>query len=403
MLPLPASAPIYDYERILKRCKRNIQGLRNGEVALRFLDHMSALGLSTARVAKYGTKLVVLLRVIDKDLKDVSREDVERVVAWINGKPHKEWTKHDSKLVLRKIVQYAKQGNCAKGTPLPPEVSWISLVVKEKDFRATPENLLTQDEVAAMVKAASNTRDRALIYVLFEAALRPGELLTMTVGGVDFKEDYCLICVNGKTGIKRIPLVVSFKPLLEWLRDHPCKDDRNAPLWCSLSSNRVGERLSYQHFRLRIKLLAEKAGLKKDVWPYLYRHSTLTAMAKVFTEAKLEQFAGWTYGSKMTRRYVHFSARDLEDAVLELHGLRQPQRDEGLAKLVECPRCGNKNPFGNVRCGFCGYILDRRLAEETEQKNGERDLEIQNRLQRLEQTISSLLHNQTETQPPPSP
>jgi len=160
----------------------------------------------------------------------------------------------------------------------------------------------------------------------------------MIVGGAEFREEYCLISVNGKPEIKRIPLVVSFKPLLEWLRDHPYKDDRNAPLWCSLSSNRVGERLSYQHFRLRIKRLAEKAGLKKDIWPYLYRHSTLTAMAKVFTEAKLEQFAGWTYGSKMTRRYVHFSARDLEDAVLELHGLRQPERDGGLAQLVECPR-----------------------------------------------------------------
>ena len=405
MPPLQAPAPtlIHDYEKSLNRSKRAIQKLSNCDVALRFLDHMSALGLSTARVAKYAAKLAVLLRRIDKDLKDLNREDVERVVAWINSQPHKEWTKHDSKLVLRKIIQYAKVGSCTKGTTLPIEVSWISLAVKEKDFRATPENLLTQDDVASMVRAAANTRDRALVYVLFEAALRPGELLTMVVGGVEFKEEYCLICVNGKTGIKRLPLVVSFKPLLEWLRDHPCKDDRNAPLWCSLSSNRVGERLSYQHFRLRIKSLAEKAGLKKDIWPYLYRHSTLTAMAKVFTEAKLEQFAGWTYGSKMTRRYVHFSARDLEDAVLELHGLRQPERDEGLAKLVECPRCENKNPFGNVRCSFCGYILDKRVADEIQQMATEKELEIQNRLQRLEQTIHSLLNNQTQTSPSPTP
>jgi site-specific recombinase XerD len=388
----PTLVPVHDYEKNLKRSKRAIQKLPNADVALRFLDHMSALGLSAGRVSKYAAKLAVLLRRIDKDLKELSRDDVEQVVAWINSQPHKEWTKHDSKLVLRKIVQYAKQGSCSKGTPLPAEVSWISLVVKEKDFRATPENLLTQDEVAAIVKAATNTRDRALVYVLFEAALRPGELLTMIVGGVEFREEYCLISVNGKTGIKRIPLVVSFKPLLEWLRDHPCKDDRNAPLWCSLSSNHVGERLSYQHFRLRIKRLAEKAGVKKDIWPYLYRHSTLTAMAKVFTEAKLEQFAGWTYGSKMTRRYVHFSARDLEDAVLELHGLKQPQRDEGLARLIECPRCRGKNPFGSVRCSFCGYILDRCLAEEVAQKSAERELEVQTRLQRLEQTITALLN-----------
>jgi len=53
------------------------------------------------------------------------------------------------------------------------------------------------------------------LHVLFEAALRPGELLRMDVGSVDFKDGYCLISVKGKTGVKRIPLVVSFKPLLE--------------------------------------------------------------------------------------------------------------------------------------------------------------------------------------------
>jgi len=62
----------------------------------------------------------------------------------------------------------------------------------------------------------------------------------------------------------------------------------------------------------------------------------------------------------MTRRYVHFSARDLEDAMLELRGLRVPSKAEGLAKLVECPRGSGKNPFGDPRCTTCGMILDRR-------------------------------------------
>ena len=87
-----------------------------------------------------------------------------------------------------------------------------------------------------------------MIYVLFEAALRPGELLTRTLGSVVFKEGYCLIIANGKTGVKRIPLVVSCKPLLELLEEHPYRDDSEAPLWCSLASNYVG-RLSYRHFR----------------------------------------------------------------------------------------------------------------------------------------------------------
>jgi hypothetical protein len=63
----------------------------------------------------------------------------------------------------------------------------------------------------------------------------------------------------------------------------------------------------------------------------------------------------------MAKQYVHFSARDLE-AVLELHGLKKSEATDGLPKLVECPRCGNKNPPGSVRCGLAslerqGFIV----------------------------------------------
>jgi len=242
-----------------------------------------------------------------------------------------------------------------------------------------------------------------MIYVLFEAALRPSELLTMRTNGVIFKDNYCLITANGKTGIKRIPLVTSSRPLLERLEGHPYRDDPGAPLWCSLDHSHEGKRLSYTHFRLIIKRLAQKAGIKKTIWPYLYRHTSLTAMAKVFTECRLEQFAGWTYGSKMTRRYVHFSARDLEDAILELHGLKPSSKAEGLSKIVECPRCSSKNPFGDIRCSTCGMILDKETAlrfEEAEKQKETmrqtREVELQRRIEKLEGVLTSLMTPQVK-------
>ncbi|MCL2477619.1 tyrosine-type recombinase/integrase [Candidatus Bathycorpusculum sp.] len=395
---MTTNKPIHDYEQHLKRSRYNLKAMLNGGVALQFLDHLLALGLSLARVSKYANHLTPLLRMINVDLKTITKTEVEAVVAVINGCRQKEWTKHDKKLTLRKIVQYAKQGSCTKGTPIPPEVSWISLTVKEKDPRVTPENLLTKEDFTAIIKATTNKRDRAIIYVLFEAALRPGELLTMTTGSVVFKDEYCLITANGKTGIKRIPLVVSCKPLLEWLQEHPYRNHPEAPLWCSLASNHVGERLSYTRFRLMIKRLAKQGGVQKDIWLYLYRHSSLTDMAKVFTECRLEQFAGWTYGSKMTRRYVHFSARDLEDAVLELHGLKTATNDTSIVKLVQCPRCSVQNPFGDTRCTTCGMILDKETALKFEaperQKEGrlqEQNVELKQRLDKLESFVSSLI------------
>ncbi|MCS7114108.1 MAG: tyrosine-type recombinase/integrase [Nitrososphaerota archaeon] len=375
---------IYDYEGRLRRYRRLIAGLRNGGVALSFLDHLCALGLSLARVSKVASHLPALLRMIDFDIGEATRADVERVVAAINGdRRWREWTKHDKKLVLGKLIQYAKCGGCERGKPLPPEVSWIKLNVRDTDNRVTPEALLTREDFEALIRAAENRRDKAMLYVMFEGALRPGELLSMNVGSVLFRSNYCLIAVNGKTGLKRLPLVVSYGPLLDWLEEHPRRSDPNAPLWCSLAANRKGERLSYTHFRQKVKRLANRALLKKDVWPYLFRYSMLTALAKVFTEAKLEKYAGWVHGSKMSARYVHFSARDLEDAVLELHGLKNSGRDEDGLKLVECPRCDGGNPPGNARCKFCSYILDERIAVETE-------MDVELRITRLEEMVNQL-------------
>jgi len=96
----------------------------------------------------------VLLRIIDgADIKAMTKTDIEHIVAQINSRPNKESAKADNKLLLRKLVQYAKQGSCAKTTPIPPEVSWISLTVKEKNPKVTPENLLTQEEITSIQTA----------------------------------------------------------------------------------------------------------------------------------------------------------------------------------------------------------------------------------------------------------
>jgi len=360
-----------------------------------------------------ASHLIAVLRLIDFDVKNATRGDVERVVAAINtNKRWTESTKHHKRVILRRLIQFAKHGSCDRSTPLPPEVSWLKLKRSDKDSRVKPEALLTREDFEALVRAADNARDRAMIYTMFEGALRPGELLSMTMSSVEFNKEYCVISVHGKTGLKRLPLVAAYKPLLQWFELHPRKGDPNAPLWCSLARNRVGERLSYRHFRLIIKRLAKRAGLKKPVWPYLFRHSALTALAKVFTEAKLEQFAGWVHGSKMSARYVHFSARDLEDAVLELYGLKAPGDREGLHRLVACKRCGEHNPPGAAFCSRCGLVLDKELAMKSEEarmnevaevKRGMRQME--ERINRIEQILRQLVsqHASQGQQDPSSP
>lgn len=170
-----------------------------------------------------------------------------------------------------------------------------------------------------------------MLSVFFEGAFRPGELLPMTVGSVQFLQDYCVVSTRGKTGQKRIPLIVSFRPLLRWLSEHPMKENPGAPLWPALDTGHVGHQLTYGHFRIIVRKTAARAGLAKAIWPYLFRHSQLTNMADKLTDSKLTLFAGWTMGTKVTRRYVHWSGRDLDKSLLAIHGLTSPIASQGLS------------------------------------------------------------------------
>ena len=134
---------LYGYAEGLERAKRRLSKYGNADLLLGFIGHLEALGLSAGRIVKYANHLCTIFRNVPFDPSSASKADVEKVIAWINSQPYKEWTKHDLKLTVRKIVQYAKMGSCDRKTPIPPEVSWFSLKVDEKDSRVSKSTFRT--------------------------------------------------------------------------------------------------------------------------------------------------------------------------------------------------------------------------------------------------------------------
>ena len=75
----------------------------------RMVEHLLARGVSKARAAKYIYHLLVLARVAGKPFKSLGREDIERLVSWINASDYTEHTKHDYyKIILKKFYQWLR-------------------------------------------------------------------------------------------------------------------------------------------------------------------------------------------------------------------------------------------------------------------------------------------------------
>ena len=397
-----SSEDIYHYTQSIAASKRRFTKLPQGQLAIQFLDKLKIYGISDGRICTYATQLSNLLKLFatlkTTLIQDVTKQDCEYVLSQIISKNYSGTTKVLYALSLIRFVHYVKTGEIGTHeTGYAPEVSWIKpnkYLNKNSDQRKIqPEDLLSPQELFAIINKTDNKRDRAMLWVMFEGALRPGELLRLKVGGVIFKANHVLISTTGKTGPKRVPLVTSFKPLMEWLEVHPGRDDPNAPLWHSFSNCSKTKRITYVHLRSCLKLCAQEANIKKRVWNYLFRHTQLTALAKKLSDQTLGVFGNWTPGSDMTKVYVHLSGEDVENAVLQLHGI-EPQGNGGDANnssqsvlsTRQCPRCSESNTPEVPRCVKCGLILDEKLLIQTTVENdgSNNNALANNMLQRLE-------------------
>ena len=147
--------------------------------------------------------------------------------------------------------------------------------------------------------------------------------------------------------------------MAKWLEMHPKRDDKEAPLWVNLSSNYDKIGITYQGIRQNLRRIAEKAGVKKNITPHLFRHSRATHLATHLTEAEMNVYFGWVQGSDMPATYVHLSGRDVDDKILQLHNLKPKAEDrESAMRAKQCPRCQYINSPVNRYCGRCGTILD---------------------------------------------
>lgn len=146
---------------------------------------------------------------------------------------------------------------------------------------------------------------------------------------------------------------------------HPSIDDKESFVWISKNNNL--ERISYSRVVKKIQDLSKKAGITKPVNPHTFRHARATHLATKLTEAQMKEYFGWLQSSKMASVYVHLSGRDVDDAILKMHGIltKDEEKKEEEIEIKECMFCHERNSFNSKYCRRCGTSLDPKIAMET--------------------------------------
>lgn len=343
----------------------------NKQAALDMLSYMRAKGAKTRTLDKhlYCFEKFILALGSDVEILKATRTDLERAIAKIEESGLSEETKRNIKVVVKSFYKHF----IGEDLYYPKQIAWVKTTVK-KTKKMLPEDILDEGDILKMLKVASNPRDKAIIALLYDSGIRVGELITLRKKDVDINTNLSHITVNGKTGMRRIPVWFSVPYLSAYL--NTIEDLKSGDLmWKTIGSwSNTGRKVDEGAVRKLLKTAARKAGLDKRVYPHLFRHSRASNYANKLTEQQLKAFFGWTGDSRMASTYVHLSGRDIDNAILQANGMK-PKEEEIKPKLIIriCQRCRMDNSVTATFCSRCGAALDISIAMKQIEKD--RDIE----------------------------
>jgi len=116
--------------------------------------------------------------------------------------------------------------------------------------------------------------------------------------------------------------------------------------------------------------------LKKPWNPYILRHSSLTEKSKILKEHILRQHAGWSIGSQMPQKYLHYFGNESNESLLEAYGIVKSGQQIDQLRPKQCPNCMEPNKTDSKFCAKCRMVLTYDAYSETieEKQSNEKDV-----------------------------
>jgi len=383
------------YESALRRVKKSAISQRNKDLILDFDRTCFLEGLGKPRRIRLIGALFTLARIyLKKDFDKATENDIKEVVIKIESKEdYSPWTKQNYEVIIKKFYKWLKYGdNYKERTEYPRIVSWITAKMKKKDQpRVQASDILTEKEIEKLIDAAEHPRDKAFVSMLYELGARIGEIGSLQIKDVTRDKYSYIVDINGKTGHRTPRIVMSDPYVTSWLNLHPEKDAPESALWVMVGQRNKNEKMKYGAFRALIQRLRKRAKIKKRLYPHLFRHTRVTHLLinRQVSEAQAKVYFGWVPSSKMLFEYSHLISNDVNNTILEIHGIKKTKEKESILKPKQCQSCSAINSKDALFCQKCSKVLDVKTAIELDEKRKSSD-EIITALAKNPNTVKKL-------------
>jgi integrase len=300
-----------------------------------------------------------------------------------------------------------------KKRPKPGVIENIPQLKRREQSIYKPSDLWTLEDDLLFLRYCPNAREKCYHTISRDLSCRPHEILKLRLKDIHFKNSgdyqYAEVLLNGKTGNRNIPLIDSIPYLKDWISQHPQEGNPNSPLICGVGK-KLGRRLTtpalyniYKNYREKVfpKLLDNPSVspedkqkirelLKKPWNPYIRRHSALTEKSIILKEHVLRQHAGWSIGSQMPQKYLHYFGNESSESLLEAYGIMPKNQHVDQLKPKQCPNCMEPNKPDSKFCAKCHMVLTYDAYSETIEEKQLKESEVKELREKYEQDMVAM-------------
>ncbi len=252
----------------------------------------------------------------NKALRDILKDDIHEFVQWLSDI---EMTPRSQARIISGIKSFfafcfmdgLTDGNPAELIELPRMGKHLPMV-------------LTLDEINRMLKCIDLSkndghRNKAIIETLYACGLRVSELVNLSFTDLFFDDEFIRVIGKGnkerlvpigKEAMKALKMYIdSSRVFFPVVRNHEH----------FIFLNQRGKQLTRASVFNIVKLLADAAGIKKNISPHTFRHSFATHLVENGADLRAVQELLGHSSITTTEIYAHLSREYLRDEVLKYH------------------------------------------------------------------------------------
>lgn len=240
-----------------KRIQENLNSVQISQLQ-QLNEHFYRKGYAKKTIVIYTKYIKLFLGYTGKNAQEITTADVEKFqTQYLIGRGYNDVSLRQFFGAIKHLYFVFRMNDL--------EIERISVPKKGKRL---PKSL-SQDEVRRLLNGPENLKHRLMIYILYSAGLRAGELLSLRLRDINLEN--CTLRVNQGKGRKDRITIVS-RAIIKMLPEYI---ERYQPVEYLFNG---ATELQYSGSSLRrvVQNAADKVGIGKQVSPHMLRHSFAT-------------------------------------------------------------------------------------------------------------------------------